>query len=57
MTRLVLTATILTVVAAPAFACDMKKSVTADTQSSAVASQPSDDHATAPQSTATDRKS
>ena len=47
MTRLLLVATILTVVAAPAFACDyMKKSVTADTQSGTVASQPSNDQTT-----------
>ena len=54
MTRLILAATILAAVATPAFACDMKKSVTADTQSSTVASQPSNDQAP---STSSDGKS
>jgi hypothetical protein len=55
MTRLILAAAILAVAAMPAYACDyMKKSVTADTQSSTVASQPSNDQA---QSTPSDGKS
>jgi hypothetical protein len=53
MTRLLAAAILLTMAAAPAFACD-QKSVSTDTQKRTVASQP--DHSTPPPSATTDRK-
>jgi len=56
MTRLLVAAMCLTVVAAPAFACELQKSVSTDTQKRTVASQPADHHSTPPPSTTADRK-
>ena len=57
MARLLAAALLLTVAAAPAFACDWQKSTSNDTQKRTVASQPSDNHSTPSPSTATGRKS
>ena len=54
MTRLLAAAVLLTMAAAPAFACELEKSVSTDTQKRTVASQP--DHSTPPPSATTDRK-
>ncbi len=54
MTRLLAAAVLLTMAAAPVFACDLQKSVSTDVQKRTVASQP--DHSTPPPSTSTDRK-
>ncbi len=54
MTRLLAAAVLLTMAAAPAFACEFQKSVSADPQKRTVASQP--DHSTPPPSAATARK-
>jgi hypothetical protein len=54
MTRLLAAAVLLTMAAAPAFACEIEKSVSTDTQKRTVASQP--DHSTPPPSATTDRK-
>ncbi len=56
MTRLLAAALLLTVAAAPAFACDWNKSASTDTQSRTVASQPTDDHAAPAQGTAKTHK-
>ncbi len=56
MTRLLASAILLTAVAAPAFACDLQKSVSTDGQKRAVASQPAYDHSTPVRSTTVDRK-
>jgi hypothetical protein len=55
MTRLLAAAVLLATAAAPAFACDLEKSVSTDTQKRTVASQPAD-HSTPAPSTTTDRK-
>jgi hypothetical protein len=57
MARLLAAAVLLTVAAAPAFACDWQKSTSNDTQQRTVASQPASDHSTPPPNTATGRKS
>ena len=57
MARLLAAALLLTVAAAPAFACDWQKSTSNDTQKRTAASQPSDNHSTPSPSTATGRKS
>jgi hypothetical protein len=57
MTRLLAAAVFLTVAAAPAFACELEKSVSTDTQKRTVASQPANDHSTPPPRTTADRKS
>jgi hypothetical protein len=56
MTRLLAAAILLTADAAPAFACDLQKSVSTDTQRRAIASQPAHDHSTPEQSSPADRK-
>jgi len=48
MTRLFAAALVFSVAAMPAFACEWNKSAAADTRSSTVASQPSNDHAATP---------
>jgi hypothetical protein len=50
-------AVLLTIAAAPAFACDWQKSTSTDTQQRTVASQPAYDRSTPPPNTATGRKS
>ncbi len=56
MTRLLAAALLLAATTAPAFACDYwNKSVSTDTQSNTVASQPSNDQATPPPSTSSDQ--
>jgi hypothetical protein len=57
MTRLLAAAMFLTVTVAPAFACDLEKSVSADTQKRTVASQPANDHSAPPSRAKADRKS
>jgi hypothetical protein len=56
MTRLMIAAMLLTVSIAPAFACELEKSVSTDTKNRAVASQPGTQHAPPPPRTTTDRK-
>jgi hypothetical protein len=56
MARLLAAAVLLTVAAAPAFACDWQKSASTDAQKRTVASQPAYDHSTPPSSTAASRK-
>jgi hypothetical protein len=56
MIRLLAAAVLLTVATAPAFACDLEKSVSTDTQKRTIASQPADDHSTPPPRTTADRK-
>jgi hypothetical protein len=56
MTRLFAAAMCLTVATAPAFACELQKSVSTDTQKRTVASQPASDHSTPPPRTTADRK-
>ena len=51
MIRLLAAAAFLAFAAAPAFACDFQKSVSADTRKRAVASQPSTHSATPPRAT------
>ena len=48
MTRFLAAVMLLTLSAAPAFACDWNKSVSTDTQSRTVASQSTDNHPTTP---------
>jgi len=50
MTRLFAAAVLFSVVAMPVFACEWNKSASTDSQSSTVASQPANDHATPPPS-------
>jgi hypothetical protein len=58
MARLLAAAVLLTVAAAPAFACDWgEKSASTDIQKRTVASQPTYNHSTPSQSTPTSRKS
>ena len=57
MARLLAAALLLTVAAAPAFACDWQKSTSTDTQKRTAASQPADNHSTQLPSTAAGRKS
>ncbi len=56
MTRLLAAAMCLTIAAAPAFACELQKSVSTDTQKRTVASQPANDHSTPSPRTTADRK-
>jgi|tagenome__1003787_1003787.scaffolds.fasta_scaffold20672727_2 hypothetical protein len=57
MTRLIAAAVLLTAAAAPAFACELEKSASTDTQKRAVASQPNTHQTPLPPRTTTDRKS
>jgi hypothetical protein len=57
MARLLAAAVLLTVAAAPSFACDGQKSTSTDAQQRTVASQPAYDHSTPPPSMAAGRKS
>jgi hypothetical protein len=57
MIRLLVAAMCLTFAAAPAFACDLEKSASTDTQKRAVASQPSDNHSTPQPNKTPDEKS
>jgi hypothetical protein len=57
MIRLLAAAALLTVAAAPVFACDLEKSVSTDTQKRVVASQPANDHTAPPPKSTADRKS
>ena len=57
MARLLAAAVLLTIAAAPAFACDWQKSTSNDAQQRTVASQPAYDHSTPPPNTAAGRKS
>jgi hypothetical protein len=54
MTRLFAAALLLAVAAAPAFACDLNKSVSTDPQSRTVTSQPTNDRANPPPNTSAD---
>jgi hypothetical protein len=56
MTRLLVAAMCLTIAAAPAFACELEKSSSADTQKRTVASQPANNHSTPQLNTTADRK-
>ena len=56
MTRLLAAAMLLSLVAAPAFACPWQKSVSTDTAPSTVASQPADDQGTPPPVAPADQK-
>jgi len=56
MTRLIAAAVLLTVAAAPAFACELQKSVSTDTQKRAIASQPAPHQTPLPPRTTADRK-
>ena len=56
MSRLSAAAILLSLVAAPAFACPWEKSVTTDTVASTVASQPADDQGIPPPVTPADQK-
>jgi hypothetical protein len=57
MTRLLAAAMLLAVAAAPAFACDLQKSVSTDTQKRLVTSQPSSERSAPAPRSAEDRKS
>jgi hypothetical protein len=56
MTRLLAAAMLLTVAAAPAFACELQKSVSTDTQKRVVTSQPAGERSAPAPRSAEDRK-
>jgi hypothetical protein len=56
MTRLFAAAMLLAVAAAPAFACELQKSVSTDAQKRLATSQPAGEHSAPPPRSAEDRK-
>jgi hypothetical protein len=56
MIRLLTAAMLLAAAAAPAFACELEKSVSTDSQKRTVASQPANDHSAPPSRATADRK-
>jgi hypothetical protein len=56
MTRLLAAALVLTLAAAPAFACEWNRSASVPHRTNTATSQPADDQGTPPPSTPTDQK-
>jgi hypothetical protein len=56
MTRLFVATMCLTIATAPAFACEVEKSASTETQKNTVASQPANNHSTPQSDKAADQK-